>query len=766
MAELVGNVEVVARFNTKDYDAGKKHVEKGNQELEGSAKRTERNTNTAFNNIAKVGLAAVAAAATAVGVAITTSIGGAVRRIDTLNNASRTFENIGFASDDVSKSMNALEKSITGLPTPLDSAVRGMTALASTYSDINKGQKVFSALNNAILGFGGTTAMVENAITQLSQLPMDGPLDAQTWNSLRNSGLTPVLVAMAKDMGKSVNQMKSDFGEGILTVEDFTDALIKMDTQGGGGMKSLEQIAKDATGGIGTSWENMRTAITRGVASVIDAIGSEDIAKAITRIGKAFENALKDTSPFIQFIKRNKDFIVPIILGVSTFIGLITSLFVAIKLVTAATAIWNAVLNANPLGLILITLTAIGTALYHFFTNTEKGRKAFEVLRNIATDAWNSIKKGWGTAVDLFNEVWDNIKKGVDEVKKKFDEAVTAVKDWYKENEKAIQNIGIVITTILLPKIVQIGVQFTVTAAKAVASAAITSGAWVASALTTSAIWLTSTLPRLMIGFAMTSARAVVNALIISAAFVASSATTLASWVATFAKYLLWLGILAAQTIIAGGRMALGFMLAMGPLGLIAALVIGVAALIINNWDRVKGWFVNFWNWLKTSAQNTWNTVKGWFVNIGTAVGDAVANAFKSAVNAMLGFIEARINNVVDIMNNAIHLIDNITPGSLGRIDRVALPRLAKGGIVSSATIAMIGEGSEPEAVIPLSKLDKMLSGEMQRGNSGGDTINIHLDGVMARSRSDLREIGKDIIRAIDEERTARGLKPINGVTP
>src|SRR5690606_26176362 len=104
-----------------------------------------------------------------------------------------------------------------------------------------RGQKVFSALNNAILGFGGTAAMVDNAITQLSQLPMDGPLDAQTWNSLRNSGLTPVLVAMGKEMGMSVSELKKDLSkDGTKTVEDFLNALVKLDKQGGGGLKSLE----------------------------------------------------------------------------------------------------------------------------------------------------------------------------------------------------------------------------------------------------------------------------------------------------------------------------------------------------------------------------------------------------------------------------------------------------------------------------------------------------------------------------------------------
>ncbi len=238
-------------------------------------------------------LAGVAQAATQKAMTlIANSIGDAVRRVDTLKAAQRTFAFMGFRAKDASEATKKLTDSILGLPTPLDSAMRGMTMLAATYQDVKLGQKVFSSLNNAILGFGGTADMVNNAILQLSQVPLDGPLDAQTWNSLRNSGLTPVLVAMSKGMGKSMGQMKAEFGDGILTVQDFVDALTKMNTEGGGGLASLEKIAKSATEGIGTGIANMQTAVSRGIANIIESIGAKNISSAIAAFGNAFEKVL------------------------------------------------------------------------------------------------------------------------------------------------------------------------------------------------------------------------------------------------------------------------------------------------------------------------------------------------------------------------------------------------------------------------------------------------------------------------------------------
>lgn len=48
------------------------------------------------------------------------------------------------------------------------------------------------------------------------------------------------------------------------------------------------------------------------------------------------------------------------------------------------------------------------------------------------------------------------------------------------------------------------------------------------------------------------------------------------------------------------------------------------------------------------------------------------------------------------------------------------IPMLAEGGIATSATLAMIGEGSEPEAVLPLSKLAALLDSWTHKPKPGG----------------------------------------------
>ena len=114
-------------------------------------------------------------------------------------------------------------------------------------------------------------------------------------------------------------------------------------------------------------------------------------------------------------------------------------------------------------------------------------------------------------------------------------------------------------------------------------------------------------------------------------------------------------------------------------------------------YDAVKRAFSS----IGTFFSGVWSTVKGIFVRAGQMVGNAVGGAFRGAVNAVLGTIENIVNGFIRMINGVIGLINKLPGVSLGTIGYISLPRLARGGIVDSPTIAMIGEAGK-EAVVPL----------------------------------------------------------------
>ena len=223
------------------------------------------------------------------------SLDSAINRYDTLNNAERVFENMGFEAEEADKMMQSLIKSITGLPTPLESAVKGVQSLASSNGDLEESEQIYSALNNSVLGFGGTNEEVDRTVQMLSRSLQKGKVQGDEFNTMMDT-MGPVMNAVAKEMGYTTTELQEGLSDGSIHIDDFTDTLLRMNEEGGGGLASLEQIARDSTDGIGTSMENVQNAVNRGMAKFIEAVdealednGLPGISEMIQLFGETIE---------------------------------------------------------------------------------------------------------------------------------------------------------------------------------------------------------------------------------------------------------------------------------------------------------------------------------------------------------------------------------------------------------------------------------------------------------------------------------------------
>ena len=198
--------------------------------------------------------------------------------------------------------------------------------------------------------------------------------------------------------------------------------------------------------------------------------------------------------------------------------------------------------------------------------------------------------------------------------------------------------------------------------------------------------------------------------------------------------------------------------IAMGPIGItigVIALAIAGVVLAIKNWDTIittlKKTWDTAWGAIKTAADTVWGLIEtaftskfGWLLPGGALLKaidflkthwDTIWTGMKTVVGAIANPIIDIINTVISAINGLLDAMRGISVGweekrvggdkfgftvpafrfapfeGLPTIPKI--PKLASGGIVTSPTLAMIGE-SGPEAVIPLG-----------RGGAGGITINI-----------------------------------------
>lgn len=253
-------------------------------------------------------------------------------------------------------------------------------------------------------------------------------------------------------------------------------------------------------------------------------------------------------------------------------------------------------------------------------------------------------------------------------------------------------------------------------------------------------LWALGRAPLLLLNLAMESQ--VVTMAASKAGMIASAAATKAWTVATK------LGAGAAQLLGAAMKLMLG------PWGIVAAALV---AAVVYSKELAQGW-----EWLKGKAMELWSTfsekfpmisgilqatlgpimvlvrtaidvfmeiiqfIKNVFTGEWDAAWQNIKNIFSSIWEGMKDSVKVPLNGIIRMINTCIGGLNNLSidipdwvPGVGGDswgVNIPKIPELASGGIATRATQAIIGEGREPEAVLPLSKLDAMLT---NRGAGG-----------------------------------------------
>lgn len=221
------------------------------------------------------------------------------------------------------------------------------------------------------------------------------------------------------------------------------------------------------------------------------------------------------------------------------------------------------------------------------------------------------------------------------------------------------------------------------------------------------------------------------------------------------------------------------------PMGMTLGIITAVAAalvLLYKNWDTVKAWLVNFGNTVNQIWTNFSNMVgnaiaaigekfpllgaylQGWWESIQAAVDNVkaifqniidfisnvfsanwsaawqnIVNIFGNLFGMIVNLAKAPINGVISAINWVLSKINSISVtipdwvplvgGKTLGFNIPTIPQLAEGGVATSPTLAEIGEGGEPEAVMPLSKLAALLDEYTKKpkptggadGQEGGD---------------------------------------------
>lgn len=488
-----------------------------------------------------------------------------------------------------------------------DKAVRDMSDNANTfgtdiaslqyaYQGFAKGN--FTMLDNLKLGYGGSQEGMQALLTDAEKLP------AALGRKFDMSNFA--------DVADAIHLIQEEQKIAGTTAKEASSTIA-------GSWSALTGSFSNVLAGVEGSGQQLSDSVLNMFNQLVEKVPGI-VGKMVAGISDAMKTVIDEKLGSGAF-----DILSTIAVAFTVLAGAITIYNTVTKIAAATQALFNAVMAANPIGLIILALAVVTTALVYFFTQTDTGKRIMEAVSTWITttfiptiksigewfvNAWNKIVEIWSGAVSWFQGVWNGIVA-----------IFSAVVGFY------------------------IGVY---------------SAAW--------------------------------NGI-----------------VAVFGVAVGWFA---------------------GVWNGIVGIFNGVAGFFGNVFRGAYNAVTGVFSGLYGFFSGVWNTIVGLFSGVGTTVGNAIGGTFKGVINSVVGGAVRIINGFIGTINGAVGAINKLPGVNIGKIGTLGVPQLANGGIIMNqpgGMLANIGEGREPEAVIPLSKLDTMLNGD-RRG--GGDIYNITMNGV------------------------------------
>lgn len=441
-------------------EGGKQYTNSFMDVLKGSA------IGTALGNLA-------ASAGSAIMSGLSTGIG----RIDTIKNFPRVMESLGYETGEADRSVRLIMDHLDGLPTATQDVVGLTQAIADSTGDLDLATRAALGFNDMMLANGASAAEVTQAQGVFNRVLGKGNATVAQWQSLQ-SVMPAQLAAVARELGgegMSVEELRDKLNDGTISWNDFLQAIVRLDegdymSATGKKIESFAEQARANSNGIGTAIANVQNRIGAGWASILEAIGREDISKTINDMSYGVRDGMQRIADGIKYVKdaigktdimKNaakvfqdigdalkgfwtesdtqnlKDLTDALVRLVDDVFKWLADHGEAVKVAVggivgalAALAGWQigtqlaalpgvitaitAALAANPFVLIVAGIAAAAGALYAFFTQTETGKQMWSDFCAFMSELWTGLQEDWAYLCSVLSREWESFKVWID----------------------------------------------------------------------------------------------------------------------------------------------------------------------------------------------------------------------------------------------------------------------------------------------------------------------------------------------------------------
>lgn len=436
--------------------------------------------------------------------------GQAINSYDALTTFKSTMKFAGFDTSAIKKSSDELKE--YSKETIYNVGEMSNTAATLAANGVKNYTAVTESLGNLVAVAGGGAQAMSSASLALTQIVGAGKMYTGDWNQFINMipGASKKIQDELKKNGAYTGNFRDAMSKGEVTAKEFLKAINDL-----GNTKVAEKAATDTTK-FSTAWQGMQEAVQDGIIKLMDTIGTKGITNTISNFGNvaydvfdglakwikplkpAFETLGKIISTIFSGIsdafkpigdaigsitkplRESSGFAKPLnsalkgiashktaLKAVGAAIGSIAAGFIAMKSVSTVTsginlavlafgklrtAIYGLSLLSNPVGIIVLSVVALGTA----FVTAYKHSKTFRDFVNSAIKAIsNTVGNVAKTVTKAFGGLWKSIKPSIDQIVKSF-------RDLLKILSPIFKAIGIVWSAVWKTEIGVVSTNFTI----------------------------------------------------------------------------------------------------------------------------------------------------------------------------------------------------------------------------------------------------------------------------------------------------------------
>ena len=301
------------------------------------------------------------------------------------------------------------------------SDIQGVTAQLAANS-VKDYDKLAEAAGNLNAAAGGNAETFKSVGMVLTQTAGQGKLTTENWNQLADAipGASGKLQEAMESNGAYTGNFREAMEKGEISADEFNQALMDL------GMTDTAKDAATSTSTIEGAWGNFQATVVGGLTDFVNWI-KPAVTTALDGVSSAFQGLFDGLSSLADWISRNKEAIGPFAAAIAgaaaafgVWRGAIALWSAATKIATAVQVAFNAVMNANPIMLVVTAIAALVAGLVYFFTQTETGRQIWASFTAWLSGVWASVTAVWTSAWNaisgFLSGLWSGIKSTAESV--------------------------------------------------------------------------------------------------------------------------------------------------------------------------------------------------------------------------------------------------------------------------------------------------------------------------------------------------------------